>query len=348
MKNTNVKKYQNSGVMMTRSQAIAHNKMTPNNAFMYGIGSEEDPAFLYPEELEPAVVTASGDAYRKKLLNQQVTQMMHPTPKVEYVDQVLPAWYERLWSSITRPARKIGNGLSHPFYTSSAQFNRMDVPGTNWYSNLVTPELSHDPTVIDLSTGAYSTQTDDGAEGVDLFNDYVELTNSHVHPAYWWAQRSPDYLLRDSYDMPLGNISLFQGVENGTYKLMPLQDFNKSTIVVPARSTGIAHPRVTEAIWRDGKPLYRFENDTTATALPFEAKGTIGNSAGGLFVNRPHQIDSSQVMTINKFLQQNGPAWANGQDSGSMSNYETYPGTRYLDQGVGGEDSTLIFGKYLK
>lgn len=90
MKNTNVKKYQNSGVMMTRSQAIAHNKMTPNNAFMYGIGSEEAPEFLYPEELEPAVVTASGDAHRKKLLDQQVTQMMHPAPKVKYVDQVLP------------------------------------------------------------------------------------------------------------------------------------------------------------------------------------------------------------------------------------------------------------------
>jgi hypothetical protein len=68
-----IRKYQNSGTMLTRSEAIAHNKMTPNNAFMYGIGSEEDPEFLYPEELEPAVVTASLADSRKKMAEKEAS-----------------------------------------------------------------------------------------------------------------------------------------------------------------------------------------------------------------------------------------------------------------------------------
>lgn len=46
-------------VYMTISEANAHNAMTPNNAFMIGIGTEDSPEFIYPEELELATVTAS-------------------------------------------------------------------------------------------------------------------------------------------------------------------------------------------------------------------------------------------------------------------------------------------------
>ena len=53
------KKTQNKPVYMTISEANAHNAMTPNNAFMIGIGTEDSPEFLYPEGLQPAIVTSS-------------------------------------------------------------------------------------------------------------------------------------------------------------------------------------------------------------------------------------------------------------------------------------------------
>lgn len=53
------KKTQNKPVYMTISEANAHNAMTPNNAFMIGIGTEDSPEFIYPKGLEPAIVTSS-------------------------------------------------------------------------------------------------------------------------------------------------------------------------------------------------------------------------------------------------------------------------------------------------
>lgn len=44
---------------MTISEANAHNAMTPNNAFMIGIGTEDNPEFIYPEELEASIARAS-------------------------------------------------------------------------------------------------------------------------------------------------------------------------------------------------------------------------------------------------------------------------------------------------
>ena len=66
MAKTIKRKNTNNSVNMTISKANAHNAMTPNNAFMIGIGTEENPEFLYPEELEPAIVKASIEESRKK------------------------------------------------------------------------------------------------------------------------------------------------------------------------------------------------------------------------------------------------------------------------------------------
>lgn len=35
---------------------------------------------------------------------------------------------------------------------------------------------------------------------------------------------------------PLRNVSLFQGVENGTYKIAPLSNFVDTTYVIPVRT----------------------------------------------------------------------------------------------------------------
>lgn len=59
-------------VELTPSEAIAHNKMTPNNAFMYAIGDENNPEFLYPEELESAIVTANLAESNKNKIEKEV------------------------------------------------------------------------------------------------------------------------------------------------------------------------------------------------------------------------------------------------------------------------------------
>lgn len=84
MAKTIKRKNTNNSVNMTISKANAHNAMTPNNAFMIGIGTEENPEFLYPEELEPAVVKAfnSSEEYNEyygEQFGKQVAEGMNNT-----------------------------------------------------------------------------------------------------------------------------------------------------------------------------------------------------------------------------------------------------------------------------
>lgn len=62
-------------VELTPNEAIAHNKMTSNNAFMYGVGTEDNPEFLYPEELEASVVTASLEESNKKKAEKEASKL---------------------------------------------------------------------------------------------------------------------------------------------------------------------------------------------------------------------------------------------------------------------------------
>jgi len=153
-----------------------------------------------------------------------------------------------------------------------------------------------------------------------------------------------DYMLRDDYSMPKSNIRLYQGVENGTYKIAPLEHFNDTTTVIPNRTR--LGPKLTGIVEQGGQPIFQFENDSTSTVLPFKNKGTIGNESGGMFVNRPTDLNAEQIQQINDFIQQHGPVYQIQQDSGSYGHYETSPGQEYVNQGVGhNKNNILIFGK---
>lgn len=338
-----IAKYQDSGKMMTRSQAIEQNASMPEGAYMYNVGTEEDPAFLYPSELKPSSVTASGDAWRKKQLDMQVAAMM--SPKQNGVVQDVPrTWLGKLWNKAKVVGTKLAYGAWNPYDVIMGQGNRHGI-----IDRTESAGLSVAPTVVDLTSDAYAANSDEITQGTDLFNEFTEIVNPNIHSAWKWKTLPSNYLLTDGYNMPLNDISLYQGVENGTYKIMPLDQFGNNTTVIPVRGAGVTHPRLTSAQWVDGRPSYKYDNDSTYTGLTFPAKGTIGNENGGMFINKPGQLDSAQVAQINNFLQQYGPAYMTLQDSGSNSQYEVRPGDLYSDQGLGYRtDNTMIFGKHVK
>lgn len=366
-----VKKYQNpNGPIQTYelkpSQAIKYNNSSDKAAFLipYG-GTPDDPAFLSPGELDASVVTADKSISERNKINQQVSKMMNDNswyyrniggtgtstssdlgttnPKT---DQVLPTYAQQMWNELQSQGTRFLGILKDPYHTVGGVLHRKGLIGDNLWDS----DLSFNPTVVDMTTGAYTTNHDDDTYGVDLFNEMTEMINPNIYPARYWRTKDPDYMLGDNYNIPLKNISLFQGVENEGYRLMPLDEFDPNTTVVPIRMGGVTRPKLMEATWSHGHPSYRFEDGGTEfPAYNGVSKFTIGNENGGMFVNKPSQLDSAQIVQLNELLQKIGPAYVAGQDSGSNAHYEVQPGTNYSNQGVGyNKRNTLIFGKKVK
>lgn len=364
-----ISKYQNpSGPVPTYelkpSQAIKYNNSSDKAVFFipYG-GTPYDPEFLSPEELEASVVTADKSISERNKIDQQVSKMMSndgwytrsvgeqttSNPSFWTTDpktgQSIPTRAQQLFNEIKRQGTRVIDTLKDPYYTIGGVLHRKGLIGDWWDSN-----LSFDPTVVDMTTGAYTTNYDDDTYGVDLFNEMTEMINPNIYPAHYWRTKHPDYLLGDNYNIPLKNISLFQGVEDEGYRLMPLDQFNPNTTVAPIRMGGVTRPKLMEATWSNGHPSYKFDDGGTEfPSYGDVSKFTIGNENGGMFVNKPSQLDSTQVVQLNELLQKIGPAYVAGQDSGSNGHYETQPGINYSNQGVGyNQQNTLIFGKKVK
>lgn len=66
-----------------------------------------------------------------------------------------------------------------------------------------------------------------------LFNDFVNDLNPHIHTAREWKRMSPETRLKDDKSRKLKDIKYFGGVENGTFKVMPLSEFNDTTVIIP-------------------------------------------------------------------------------------------------------------------
>ena len=90
-----------------------------------------------------------------------------------------------------------------------------------------------------------------------LFNDFVNETNPHIHTAREWKRMSPETRLKDDRSRRLGDIKYFGGVENGTFKVMPLSEFNDTTTLIPnyfvdakpiIGITGLPNQRYDEAV----------------------------------------------------------------------------------------------------
>lgn len=68
-----------------------------------------------------------------------------------------------------------------------------------------------------------------------LFNEYVESNKPSVNPASKYQSGEIRYF-GDLFNIPVDNISLYAGIENGHYKVDSLKNFNPNTTVYPARN----------------------------------------------------------------------------------------------------------------
>ena len=96
------------------------------------------------------------------------------------------------------------------------------------------PGFNESPYFADLRNNAYGSVSSVPSDANSiLFNDFVNSENPHVHTAAQWRRMSPNARLKDSKSTRLSEINYFGGVENGTFKLAPLSEFNDTTTVVP-------------------------------------------------------------------------------------------------------------------
>lgn len=95
------------------------------------------------------------------------------------------------------------------------------------FTNMGTDIIDLDKNVIRL--------TPRSRQSTALFNEFVEEKLPSVHNASEYQQGRVS-MFGDIHKVPIENISLYAGVENGHFKLDSLQNFNPNTTIYPARN----------------------------------------------------------------------------------------------------------------
>ena len=85
-----------------------------------------------------------------------------------------------------------------------------------------------------------------------LFNEFVERWNPTIHPAQWYRQHQ-DGRVSDRR-IPVSNFSYYAGVEDGAFKVMPLERFQDNTVIVPARNLTKGAQPIQEIISQQDQP----------------------------------------------------------------------------------------------
>ena len=171
---------------------------------------------------------------------------------------------------------RVHSFITNPIYRKNfinRHFGELEKQPVNYeqYTNQYSPNLQYSNTFVDLSKNAYSTQTfaPDNANSA-LFNEFLEFSNPAIFPASHWKTLPLNYKIGDG-NIPLKDISLFQGVENGTYKIGALDSFHDNTVVIPvrtAKSPGIMSITGT----RDyDKKLKQWESETRIAEINAKA-----------------------------------------------------------------------------
>ena len=107
-------------------------------------------------------------------------------------------------------------------YQKKAKERDMDLPFTGRGTDIV--DLSHD--VI--------RPTRDSKQSTILFNEYLEDQNPSIYPA--GEYQSGNVKTFGNNHIPVENVSLYNGIEDGHYKLDSLNHFDPNTKVFPARN----------------------------------------------------------------------------------------------------------------
>lgn len=144
-----------------------------------------------------------------------------------------PFW-TKLRTALRNPFRAISNKLGQ-WRSKKLQERDIDIENIPEGFN---PGLNSDPYFANLSKNAYGSINEiPGDANSILFNHFIDEYNPHVHKAGRWKRLSGNTRLKDYNQTPLKDINLFYGVENGTFKVMPLSEFNDTTTVVPSYFT---------------------------------------------------------------------------------------------------------------
>lgn len=229
---------------------------------------------MYTEnQIDEAIVTARLPRHLRRKQRQAARQEQRALRQEEREARQLAR--RRTWmQNFNRAKQLITNpNYRRNFITRHFGEAEEDVSPTETFENSYGPELVGDNAFVDLSQNAYSStgETPKDATSV-LGSEFMEEKNPAVFTAAKWRTLPSDYMLRDWKDMPLSDIRLFYGVEDGALKVAPLDQFKDSTVVVPSRTpwgnggltsiTGNENWESQHADWRNTRDsLYSISNN---------------------------------------------------------------------------------------
>lgn len=145
-----------------------------------------------------------------------------------------PFWI-KLKTVIHNPFKAVSNKLGQWRNRKNHEQDDIDIENV---PEEFAPGFNARPYFANLSRNAYgSTNSVPTDANSILFNHFVDDSNPHVHRAERWRRMSGNTQLKDWNQIPLRDINLFYGVEDGKFKVMPLSEFNDTTTVVPSYFT---------------------------------------------------------------------------------------------------------------
>ena len=96
--------------------------------------------------------------------------------------------------------------------------------------------------IIDLSKNVIRV-TPDSEQKTALFNEFIEREFPSIHPAERYQNGEID-IFGDMFRVPTKNVHLYAGVEDGKFKVDSLFNFDKNSIIYPARNIKGGTPQI--------------------------------------------------------------------------------------------------------
>lgn len=180
------------------------------------------------------LANASGEEFFEDIAPLTFEDFRTEKPANVEIKSRSPFW-TKFKTAIRNPFKVVSNKLGQWRNRKNHERNDVDIENV---PEEFTPGFNEFPYFANLSRNAYGSisSVPDDANSI-LFNHFVDQFNPHVHSAGRWRRMSGNTPLKDYNQIPLRDINLFYGVEDGTFKVMPLSEFNDTTTVAPSYFT---------------------------------------------------------------------------------------------------------------
>ena len=138
--------------------------------------------------------------------------------------------------------------------------------------------------IIDLSKNVIRV-TPDSEQKTALFNEFIENKFPSLHPAEKYQNGEID-VFGDKFRVPTKNIQLYAGIEDGKFKVDSLFNFDKNSIIYPARNIRKDTPQIygikinegeAEGLSRDARQKLFLLDELVPGNSVESARLTIGN-----------------------------------------------------------------------